>query len=56
VDQAAQTSPSVRMNNKGRTGLAHMEDLDRHKLVALVAVSLCTGALIAVFSIALAML
>ena len=33
-----------------------MEDLDRRKQVALVAVTLCTGALIAIFSIALALL
>ena len=33
-----------------------MEELDRRKKVALVAVTLCTGMLIACFSIALALL
>ena len=37
-------------------GVVRMEDLDRRKEEALVAVSLCTGTLIACFSIALALL
>ena len=36
--------------------MALMEDLDRRKQVALIAVTLCTGALVAVFSIALVLL
>ena len=36
--------------------MALMEDLDRRKRVALVAVTLCTGTLVAVFSIALTLL
>ena len=37
-------------------GVVRMEELDRRKQEALVAVSLCTGTLIACFSIALALL
>ena len=36
--------------------MAPMEDLDRRMYVALVAITLCTGALVTVFSIALALL
>ena len=44
------------MNKRAARDLARMEDLDRRKEEALVAVSLCTGALIALFSIALSLL
>jgi hypothetical protein len=44
------------VNKSAVADLSRMEDLDRRKQEALVAVSLCTGTLIACFSIALAML
>jgi hypothetical protein len=44
------------MNKSPAAGLARMEELDRRKEEALVAVSLCTGMLIACFGIALALL
>jgi len=44
------------LNKRTRTDLVRMEELDRRKEEALIAVSLCTGTLIACFGIALALL
>ena len=44
------------MNKSAVADLARMDDLDKRKQEALVAVSLCTGTLIACFAVALALL